>query len=141
MANTRAAREDPAALSHAEPSEPRAARVGAGGRLHQQDPRRGFGLLTPAVSEVPRHARDFHRQAAVSVLPAHSGEAGVMPDTIKKQIADTLWSLMEGRSQLTTLVLAGNRLKQTEQRGWLKERMIRPANNFPQIELDNGRET
>lgn len=63
-----------------------------------------------------------------------------MPDPYKKQVADKIWALLEARSAFTTLVLAGNKLKQSDD-GWLRERIHRAPADFPQVQLTNGRFT
>jgi hypothetical protein len=61
-----------------------------------------------------------------------------VPTPYKQQIHDQLWLLLEAHAPLVALVTAGKELKQTGD-GWLRDRLLRGAGDFPQVAIDGGR--
>lgn len=64
-----------------------------------------------------------------------------MPDPYKQQSHDKLWTLLEAYAPVTSVVKAGNRVRMDGEPGWLKKFFARAPNDFPRIEITNGRFT
>jgi hypothetical protein len=64
-----------------------------------------------------------------------------MPTPYKSLIHDQLWTLLEAHAPFVALVKPGLEQKQTEQAGWLRDRLQRGVAEYPQVAIDNGRFT